>query len=314
MKSHEAVHSIPAAPISFYTVFGIVRRLSLMVGQAVLDAAIYWACLSLVASFWDIGTFDMWGEKKLFFCGVLLICFFFNALYQFKSWMFWDEMREVLKSSITALLLIAAYLFALKLHLSRLLVFTSVALFVPTCLLGRYLYRRAAVAAGFLKTSILVVGAGRAGELYAKKAAEHPFMGCKVMGFLDDDPLKVGSRVAGVPVLGRLEDFAEVQRAVGAEEVVVAISTASRELLAHILDIVGMRVKRVSYIPDMYMLTTFSATMRDVDGLPLISASQGLLNPINRMIKAFMDYSGAILALILFSPVFLYVAWKIKKD
>jgi undecaprenyl-phosphate galactose phosphotransferase len=32
------------------------------------------------------------------------------------------------------------------------------------------------------------------------------------------------------------------------------------------------------------------------------------------MIKAFMDYSGAILALILFSPVFLYVAWKIKKD
>jgi undecaprenyl-phosphate galactose phosphotransferase len=314
MKSHKAVHNIPAAPISFYTFLGIVRRLSLMTGQAILDAALYWVCLCLVASFWDIGTFDMWGERKLFFCGVLLICFFFNSLYQFKAWMFWDEIREVSKSSITALLLIAAYLFALKLHLSRLLVFTSVAFFVPACLLGRYLYRRAAVAAGFLKTPVLIIGAGKAGELYAKKAAAYPFMGCKIMGFLDDDPLKMGSRVAGVPVLGRLEDFAEAQRTVEAEEVVVAISTASRELLSHILDIIGMRVKRVSYIPDMYMLTTFSATIRDVDGLVLISASQGLLNPVNKAIKSFMDYSGAILALILFSPVFLYVAWKIKKD
>jgi undecaprenyl-phosphate galactose phosphotransferase len=314
VKSHEAVHDIPVTPISFYTSLDIVRRLSLMAGQVFLDAAIYWACLNFAASFWDIGTFDLWGERRLFFCGVFLICFFFNALYQFKSWMFWDEMREVLKSSVTALLLIATYLFALKLPLSRLLVFSSATLFVPTCLLGRYLFRRASVAAGLLKTPVLIVGAGKTGELYAKKVAEHPFMGCKVIGFLDDDPAKTGSRVADVPILGGLDDFAEVQRSTGTEEVVVAISTASRELLARILDVVGMRVKRVSYIPDMYMLTTFSASIRDLDGLPLISASQGLLNPVNKAVKNFMDYSGAILALILFSPVFLYVAWKIKRD
>jgi undecaprenyl-phosphate galactose phosphotransferase len=64
----------------------------------------------------------------------------------------------------------------------------------------------------------------------------------------------------------------------------------------------------------MYMLTTFSASIRDVDGVPLISASQGLLNPWNRMMKGVMDYVGAVLALIVFSPVFLYAAWKIKRD
>jgi undecaprenyl-phosphate galactose phosphotransferase len=319
VKNYEAVHDIPAAPVSwytFYTSLDIIRRLGLMAGQAVLDVTAYWACLSFAASFWNIETFDLWGERKLFFCGILLICFFFNSLYQFKSWMFWDEMREVLKSSVTALLLMAAYLFALKLPLSRLLVFTSVALFVPTCLLERYMFRRGAAAAKLLRTPVLILGAGRAGEIYAKKVEGHPFMSCKVVGFLDDDPSKADSRVAGVPVLGRLEDFAAVQKETGAEEVVVAISTASRELLARILSIVGMRVKRVSYIPDMYMLTTFSASMRlrYVDGLPLISASQGLLNPVNRAVKSFMDYSGAVLALLLFSPVFLYVAWRIKKD
>jgi undecaprenyl-phosphate galactose phosphotransferase len=64
----------------------------------------------------------------------------------------------------------------------------------------------------------------------------------------------------------------------------------------------------------MYMLTTFSASIRDVDGVPLISASQGLLNPWNRMLKGVMDYVGALLALIVFSPVFLYAAWKTKRD
>ncbi|MDR1376674.1 MAG: hypothetical protein LBJ22_04110, partial [Synergistaceae bacterium] len=310
MKSHEAIHDIPVAPISFYTSLEILRRLSLMAGQAVLDAAIYWACLNFAASFWDITTLDLWMERSLFFCGVFLICFFFNGLYQFKSWMFWDEMREVLKSSVTALLLIVVYLFALKLPLSRLLVFASAALFVPSCLLGRYLYRRAAVAGGFLRTPVLIIGAGKVGELYAKKVAEHLFMGCKVIGFLDDDPSKGGTRVAGVPVLGKLEDFAEVQRDTGAEEAVVAISTASRELLARILDVVGMRVKRVSYIPDMYMLTTFSASIRDVDGVPVVSASQGSTNLWNDVFKNIMNFGGALAALILFSPVFLYVAWK----
>jgi undecaprenyl-phosphate galactose phosphotransferase len=64
----------------------------------------------------------------------------------------------------------------------------------------------------------------------------------------------------------------------------------------------------------MYMLTTFSASIRDIDGLPLISASQGLLNPVNRLIKGVMDYAGGLLALMVFSPAFLYAAWRIKRD
>ncbi|MDR1623031.1 MAG: hypothetical protein LBS00_11710, partial [Synergistaceae bacterium] len=179
MKSQQAVHDISATPISFYTSFDIVRRLSLMAGQAVLDVAIYWISLSFVVHFWGLRTFNLWMEREIFFCGVLLICFSFNSLYQFKSWMFWDEMREVLKSSLTMLLLIVVYLFALRLPLSRLLVFTSIALFVPTCLLGRYFFRRVAVAANLLRTPVLIIGAGKTGELYAKKVAEHLFMGCK---------------------------------------------------------------------------------------------------------------------------------------
>ena len=36
-------------------------------------------------------------------------------------------------------------------------------------------------------TTVLIIGAGKTGELYARKVAEHLFTACRVAGFLDDD-------------------------------------------------------------------------------------------------------------------------------
>ncbi|MDR2523185.1 MAG: hypothetical protein LBC93_05745, partial [Synergistaceae bacterium] len=238
-----------------------IKRLLLTAAQVTLDAAIYWACLELVRIFWVSAEVPpLWVEREIFFCGVFLICFCFRSLYAFRTWMFWDETREALKASATAVLVIVMYLFVLNLQFSRLIVVAGTVLFVPTCLFARYCVRRLAVGLGFLQTAVLVIGAGKTGGLYAQKVARHPFMGCQIVGFLDDDPQKLNYRMMGISVLGRLEDFEEATRGLNVAEVIVAIPTAGRDLLARILNIVEMRVKRVSYIPDMYMLTTFSAT------------------------------------------------------
>ena len=286
----------------------------LAVLQFLGDALLYWGSLAFVLSFWGRAAMGFTTEVCFFFSGTLLLVFYFNALYAFKNWLFWDEMRAVLRSSVVTLLVIVLYLFSLKYSLSRFAVFFSMVLFIPFCLLLRYAFRRVFFACGLLDTSILIIGAGKTGELYARKVAAHPFTVCRVVGFLDDDDRKQGTQVAGLPVLGRIKDFERIQAECRVDEVVIAIATASRKLLAHILDTVELRVRCVHYIPDMYMLTTFSASIRDVDGVPLISASQGLLKPFNRFLKGCMDYVGAVVALILFSPLLLYVARRIKKD
>jgi undecaprenyl-phosphate galactose phosphotransferase len=314
MKSTSDAHSVSAFTATLNHTFDAAKTALTRIVQIALDMMVYFVCLELLLTVKTPSGAGFLPEIKLFFCGVLFVCFYFNSLYQLKTWMFWDEMRAVVKAACEALLILVAFLFAMKLQLSRLVIGASFLLFVPTCLVARYFFRRALFALGLRKTPILVMGAGKTGELYAIKVKNHPFMGCEILGFLDDDPLKQGTVLAGVPVLGTVADFPRVQSELNVPEVVVAISTASRELLAKILETVEMRVKRVSYIPDMYMLTTFSASISDVDGVPLISASQGLLNPWNRLIKYAMDYVGAVLALILFSPVFLYAAWKIKRD
>jgi undecaprenyl-phosphate galactose phosphotransferase len=308
------IHGITAFGTTLYGVLEAAKSALTQVAQAALDLLVYWICLELVLKLRGASQTGFLPEHGLFFCGVIFVCFYFRALYQFRTWMFWDEMREVLKAAAAALLIIAAFLFAAKLQLSRVAVVAGFALFVPNCLAVRYFFRKALFSLGLRRTPILVMGAAKTGELYVRKVKSHPFMCCEVVAFLDDDPLKKGTVVEGVPVLGRLSDFRSVQRELGVSEVVIAISTASRDLLAQILETVEMRVKRVSYIPDMYMLTTFSASIRDVDGVPLISASQGLLSPFNRIVKGVMDYAGAVLALLVFSPVFLYAAWRIKRD
>ncbi|MDR1378674.1 MAG: sugar transferase [Synergistaceae bacterium] len=300
-----ALNSLPVQ-----SAFYVAKRLTVQLTQVALDFGVYWVCLGLVLSLWTSIPGVLQVERKLFLSGVFLVCFAFNSLYEFKSWMFWDEMRAVLKASVTATVIVIVALFTLRLPFSRVAIFVSAALFAPSCLVGRYFFRRLLFGLGLLKTRILIIGAGKTGELYAKKIKEHSFMSCEVVGFLDDDAAKWGTTVVDVPVLGGVEDFAEIQQNLNVGEVVVAIPSSARDLRAHILDIAGMRVKRVSYIPDMYMLTTFTASMRDVDGVPVISSSR---NPVN-LIKTMMDWGGALIALFLFSPIFLYVAYRIKKD
>jgi exopolysaccharide biosynthesis polyprenyl glycosylphosphotransferase len=64
---------------------------------------------------------------------------------------------------------------------------------------------------------LLIVGAGHSGSELARELAAAPHYGnpyagsgYRVVGFVDDDPAKAGTEVAGVPVLGNRRDLADL--------------------------------------------------------------------------------------------------------
>jgi len=63
-------------------------------------------------------------------------------------------------------------------------------------------WRRAARSSGADLKRTLIVGAGRAGILLCQELQDHPGLGCRVLGFVDDALEKQGVRIQGVPVLG----------------------------------------------------------------------------------------------------------------
>ncbi len=75
-----------------------------------------------------------------------------------------------------------------------------------------------------LKREVLY-GAGRAGILLLKELRTQSSF--EVVGFVDDDPSKVGTVVSELAVLGNSEALGEIGRHYAVDEVVVAMATAS---------------------------------------------------------------------------------------
>ena len=81
----------------------------------------------------------------------------------------------------------------------------------------------------------LIVGAGSAGLRLLKDIESRRMSRVAVVGFVDDDPGKVGLRVYGVPVLGRVADLPALVAAHDIGEVLIAMPSASGAALRRVV-------------------------------------------------------------------------------
>ena len=58
-----------------------------------------------------------------------------------------------------------------------------------------------------IDTLALIVGAGTTGIRLLEEIESRPRHGMAVLGFVDDDPSKQGTRIAGAEVLGTIDDL-----------------------------------------------------------------------------------------------------------
>jgi FlaA1/EpsC-like NDP-sugar epimerase len=92
--------------------------------------------------------------------------------------------------------------------------------------------------AGKNARQVLIVGGGEGGRLVVRELLRNPELGLRPVGFLDDDPRKLGTKDEhGLKILGRTttEDLARVLDEVEPDEVVIAIPSASGELRGRVV-------------------------------------------------------------------------------
>ena len=127
-----------------------------------------------------------------------------------------------------------------RLGIGFFLVFASVLTF-----LWRLAYIKIFTAQAFLRR-VLVIGAGNAGETIArayKGLRPQPFF---LVGFMDDDPQKIGKEVEGFPILAGNDRLLETVEAETITEIIVAISgTMQSGTFLAILDAQGKGVEVV---------------------------------------------------------------------
>lgn len=85
-----------------------------------------------------------------------------------------------------------------------------------------------------LKT-VVIVGAGDGGASIARQFLSDPESFVRPVAFVDDDPIKAGTRICGVPVLGRIGQLAGVVASTQATEIVICIPSASPTQMSRII-------------------------------------------------------------------------------
>lgn len=106
-------------------------------------------------------------------------------------------------------------------------------------LLVRWLHewaQRAAVGSATDARRAIIVGAGGAGSSIVKTLLASPRHLTEPVAVVDDDRNKHGILLHGVPIVGGVDDLAEMVREYRAEEIIIAIPSATREQIGQVVD------------------------------------------------------------------------------
>ena len=167
--------------------------------------------------------------------------------------------------------------------------------------LWRLIYIRLYTSQG-LSRRVLIVGAGKAGVTLAKAYQElspKPFL---LIGFVDDDPNKIGSKVEDARVLGSNKNLLKIIEQQNISDIVVAITgTMMGSTFQTILDIQESGVM-VTRMPTMYEEITGRVPIHHLESDWLIRSfiDEARVSAFYELGKRIVDIIGGIIGVIIF--------------
>jgi exopolysaccharide biosynthesis polyprenyl glycosylphosphotransferase len=176
--------------------------------------------------------------------------------------------------------------------------------------LARSLCRRSIA---YLQNTI-IVGAGEIGQLIARKLLKHPEYGINLVGFVDTEPKERRDDLDHLAVLGGPAQLRELIDLFDVERVIVAFSNQPDEEILGLVRSVRHLDVQVDVVPRLFDIVGPKVGMHTVEGLALVGLPPARPSRSSRLIKRSIDIVGAALGLLLTSPLFAFVAWRIKRD
>jgi FlaA1/EpsC-like NDP-sugar epimerase len=102
---------------------------------------------------------------------------------------------------------------------------------------------------GAARIPVVLIGAGRAGVIVTNQICSRPEI--KLIGFLDDDPKKIGAVISGLRVLGPVNSLPSVVKEHGVEEVIICIPRPPRAALKRLWALCEQLPVRVKIVPTL---------------------------------------------------------------
>lgn len=165
---------------------------------------------------------------------------------------------------------------------------------------------------GYNIKHILLVGYSRAAEEYIGKITANPEWGYVVCGILDDR-VPIGAVYKGVEVIGETDSLQTVLTENQLDEIGITLALEDYDRLEAIVNTCEKSGVHTKFIPDYNSVIPSRPYLEDWGGLAVVNIRRvPLANTTNMLMKRIVDIFGAVVAIILFSPVMLIAAVGVK--
>lgn len=273
----------------------------------------------------EINFFEFYGKIPeivlliVFASFIILLIFQYNGLYRIniilnRTSHFVHLLKAIYYSSLNIVLL--SFVIDSKLMLdSRLLVlfffFLSLGLFFIIRLeLLRMLF--VGLSNTSFKRDVIIVGDGNSGKLLATKLIYENPIGLNILGFVEESRRKDDLVVAGKKVLGNYDDLPQLIKKFNVDELIIAIENESYDRFFSVLEYCKNLNVPIRITSTLWEVIDQRLQVEKYSDIPVINVAPQYNDRFTLGLKRVFDVIISFFALILLSPLMLFIAVMIK--
>lgn len=231
----------------------------------------------------------------------------------------WDEVGDIIAVFTLLLGLNAAIAFSGKWPLSRLWLFSAWLLALLLVPLGRLLLRWLFLHLRLWNRPVAIIGSGANARDAMQAIQSDPVLGYEVRWILIPEGVEPSQSLlnAGAPALHSLGPKPlETLSDLGNPQVVLALDNKYWGQQESLLRLLGLHYPNLAIAPALRGLPLYGLEVMHFFSheVFMLRIRDNLARPIPRLIKRSFDLIGSLLLILLLSPVFVAIAWRIRKE
>lgn len=205
----------------------------------------------------------------------LSFCIVYSILKIYKSsWRFSGIVEYMTLISLSLFTTILSYISRVlfKLDVRSSLYFEVFIIFTFLLILSRFFLfltrMKGIIKKDLNQEKVLIYGAGESGVLLVKESKINPNFPYRIVGFLDDNPNKIGGKVYGLKVFGGLDKAKEVVEKKHISKIIISMPSVSQNKISNILKeinkIEGLSVKILPNIDNLIEEGNLTTQLRNI--------------------------------------------------
>ena len=157
---------------------------------------------------------------------------------------------------------------------------------------------------GNLLDNLLIIGTGTNSHEMISFIEKSPSLGFQVIGVASNaSKLLPKGKFANIPIIGHYEQLPEIIDRYHIEHVIIALPTEELGQLAKVIGFCRRGKVDIKVFPELFSLMTGEMNLDDVGGKRMVSVQDIALRGWRLSLKRGMDIIGAIVGMLLFSPL-----------